>query len=69
MLYFLVNSLTAVLGASSLILYTAIYTPMKRLSALNTWVGSIVGAIPPLMGYVAMTGQVDAGNWSINQLF
>ena len=42
-LYFLVNPLTAALGASTLFLYTMIYTPMKRLSALNTWVGSIVG--------------------------
>ena len=60
-LYFLVNPMTAYLGASSLILYTAIYTPMKRLSALNTWIGSIVGAIPPLMGWTAMTGQIDPG--------
>jgi protoheme IX farnesyltransferase len=61
-LFFLTNPLTAYLGASSLFLYTAVYTPMKRLSALNTWLGSIVGAIPPLMGYVAMTGQIDASD-------
>ena len=59
-LYFLVNPLTAALGASTLFLYTLVYTPMKRLSTLNTWVGSIVGAIPPLMGYTAMTGQIGA---------
>lgn len=53
--------MTAFLGASTLFLYTAIYTPMKRLSALNTWVGSIVGAIPPLMGYVAMTNEINMG--------
>jgi protoheme IX farnesyltransferase len=58
-LYFLVNPMTAYLGASSLFLYTAIYTPMKRLSALNTWIGSVVGAIPPLMGWTAMTGSID----------
>lgn len=61
LLYFCVNPLTALLGTSTLFLYTAIYTPMKRLSALNTWVGSVVGAIPPLMGYTAMTGQIDPG--------
>lgn len=60
-LYFLVNPLTAALGTTTLILYTLIYTPMKRLSTLNTWVGSVVGAIPPLMGYTAMTGDIGAG--------
>ena len=34
---------------------------MKRLSALNTWVGSIVGAIPPIMGYTAMIGHIEPG--------
>lgn len=61
LLYFAVNPLTALLGASTLFLYTLVYTPMKRLSALNTWVGSLVGAIPPLMGYTAMTGCIDPG--------
>ena len=61
MLFFYANSLTVALGASTLFIYTAIYTPMKRLSVLNTWVGSIVGAIPPLMGWAAMTGGIDAG--------
>lgn len=59
-LYYFANPLTAALGASTLFLYTLVYTPMKRLSALNTWVGSVVGAIPPLMGYTAMTGQIGA---------
>lgn len=40
-LYFGCNGLTASLGASNLILYTCIYTPLKRMSILNTWVGSI----------------------------
>ena len=61
MLYFLINPMTAFLGASTLFLDTAIYTPMTRLSALNTWVGSVVGAIPPLMGYVAMTNEINMG--------
>jgi hypothetical protein len=41
MLYFGVNGLTCALGATNLILYTCVYTPMKRISILNTWVGSI----------------------------
>lgn len=40
-LYSQVNDITAMLGAVNLILYTLIYTPMKRISILNTWVGSI----------------------------
>lgn len=40
-LYYGVNGLTAALGLSNLILYTSIYTPLKRISILNTWVGSI----------------------------
>lgn len=63
MLYFGVNELTALLGAANLILYTSIYTPMKRYSILNTWVGSLVGAIPPLMGWAACTGDIGTGAW------
>ncbi|XP_024941100.1 protoheme IX farnesyltransferase, mitochondrial isoform X2 [Cephus cinctus] len=63
-LYFEVNGLTAALGAANLILYTLIYTPMKRVSILNTWVGSIVGAIPPLMGWAGCAGSIaDPGAW------
>lgn len=40
-LYYGVNGLAACLGAVNLILYTSIYTPLKRISILNTWVGSI----------------------------
>ncbi|XP_067043319.1 protoheme IX farnesyltransferase, mitochondrial-like [Acropora muricata] len=56
-----VNGLTAALGASTLFLYTSVYTPLKRISILNTWVGSVVGALPPLMGWAACTGGLDAG--------
>ncbi|XP_011139220.1 protoheme IX farnesyltransferase, mitochondrial isoform X2 [Harpegnathos saltator] len=58
MLYYEVNSVTAALGATNLVLYTLIYTPMKRVSIVNTWVGSVVGAIPPLMGWAGCTGSI-----------
>lgn len=58
-----VNGLTASLGIANLLLYTCIYTPMKRYSILNTWVGSIVGSIPPLMGWAACTGNLEVGAW------
>ncbi|KAH8287944.1 hypothetical protein KR018_008857 [Drosophila ironensis] len=61
MLYFGTNGLTAALGAGNLFLYTSIYTPMKRISIVNTWVGSVVGAIPPLMGWAGCAGTLDAG--------
>ena len=62
-LYYGCNPLTALLGASNLVLYTMIYTPMKRVSILNTWIGSVVGAMPPLMGWAACTGQLEPAAW------
>ena len=53
-----VNPLSAVLGAANIVLYAGVYTPLKRLSIVNTWVGAVVGAIPPLMGWVASTGTL-----------
>lgn len=57
----LVNPLTAALSLFNLVLYTSVYTPMKRYSIVNTWVGSVVGAVPPLIGWTAATGTLDAG--------
>ncbi len=51
-----VNILTALLGAITLASYVFIYTPMKRVSSLNTVIGAIPGAIPPMMGWTAATG-------------
>ncbi|PSN52221.1 Protoheme IX farnesyltransferase, partial [Blattella germanica] len=62
-LYFGVNGLTATLGACNLVLYTLVYTPLKRISILNTWIGSIVGAIPPLMGWAGCAGTLGPGAW------
>jgi protoheme IX farnesyltransferase len=39
----------------------AIYTPMKRTSAAALFVGAVPGALPPLMGWTAVTGHLDAG--------
>ena len=55
------NNLTAGLGAANIALYAAVYTPLKVVSVANTWVGALVGAIPPLMGWTAATGQLDPG--------
>ncbi|KAG7491391.1 hypothetical protein MATL_G00003100 [Megalops atlanticus] len=56
-----VNPLTGFLGALNIFLYTCCYTPLKRLSITNTWVGAVVGAIPPVMGWTAATGALDPG--------
>lgn len=58
-----VNPLTGALGLFNIFLYTCCYTPMKRISIANTWVGAVVGAIPPVMGWTAATGSLDAGEY------
>jgi protoheme IX farnesyltransferase len=61
----LVNPLTSVLGAVSLVSYLFIYTPLKRLTWLNTFVGAIPGALPPLMGWAAARGELSGGGWAL----
>jgi protoheme IX farnesyltransferase len=58
---FAVNPLTGALAALSLVLYVLVYTPMKRRSTAALLVGAIPGAMPPLMGWTAATGALDAG--------
>ncbi|MEY4386205.1 MAG: protoheme farnesyltransferase [Verrucomicrobiota bacterium] len=61
----LVNPLTALLGAISLVCYLFIYTPLKRVTWLNTMVGAIPGALPPLMGWAAARGNLEGGGWPL----
>ncbi|XP_014210683.1 protoheme IX farnesyltransferase, mitochondrial [Copidosoma floridanum] len=64
LLAYQVNTLTAILAGANLVLYTSIYTPLKRVSILNTWVGSIVGAVPPLIGWAGCIGTITVpGAW------
>jgi protoheme IX farnesyltransferase len=60
-----VNLLTALLGAATLVSYLFVYTPLKRRTTLNTVIGAIPGALPPLMGWTAATGQMNAGGWAL----
>ncbi len=53
-----VNETAAALGVFNLFLYTSVYTPMKRVSIANTWVGSVVGAVPPLIGWAGCAGGI-----------
>ena len=60
-----VNFLTAILGAITLVSYVFVYTPLKRVTSLNTIVGAVPGALPPLMGWTATRGEITAGGWSL----
>lgn len=53
-----VNPATSLLGALSLACYLFIYTPLKRVTWLNTLVGAFPGALPPLMGWTAARGEI-----------
>ena len=56
-----VNNITASLGAGNILLYAGVYTPLKQLSIVNTWIGAVVGAVPPLMGWAGAIGKLDYG--------
>jgi heme o synthase len=64
-LAFLVNLLTALLGALTLLSYVLIYTPLKRVTTLNTAIGAIPGALPPLMGWAAARDNVSREGWAL----
>jgi protoheme IX farnesyltransferase len=60
-----VNLLTALLGALTLATYLWVYTPLKRVTTLNTAIGAIPGALPPLMGWTASRGEVTGEGWAL----
>jgi len=60
-----VNLLTSVLGAVTLVSYLFIYTPLKRVTWLNTVVGAVPGALPPLMGWTAARGGLGGEGWAL----
>lgn len=54
----IVNPVTAALGLFNVVLYAGVYTVMKRRTIWNTWVGSVVGALPAVMGWTACEGHI-----------
>ncbi len=54
-----VNVITAVIALLSMVLYAFIYTPLKRIGPVAVFVGAIPGALPPLLGWTAATGDVS----------
>ena len=59
------NPLAAAVAASTFLLYVLAYTPLKSVTTLNTALGAIPGALPPVIGWAAATGELGAGAWSL----
>ena len=57
LLAFGTDPLTTALGVGNIALYSGLYTCLKTRSELNTWVGAVVGAVPPIMGWTAAGGS------------
>jgi protoheme IX farnesyltransferase len=64
-LAFVCNALSAALAALTIIIYVFAYTPLKRVSTFNTALGAVPGALPPMIGWAAARGTLNAGAWSL----
>lgn len=60
-----VNLLTSLVGAATLFSYLFVYTPLKRITWLNTAVGAVPGALPPLMGWTAARNELSIEGWTL----
>jgi protoheme IX farnesyltransferase len=60
-----VNGLTVLVAAVTLVVYVVVYTPLKRFTVLNTLVGAIPGALPPLLGATAARGHFSVEGWTL----
>jgi heme o synthase len=58
-LYLAVNPLTGLLGTIAFLSYVLVYTPLKRRTSAAMLVGAVPGALPPLMGWTAVTGRLE----------
>jgi len=64
-LWFGVNRLAAILGLFTLMSYLFLYTPLKQRTPHSTTIGAIPGAMPPVIGYAASAGTLDAQAWTL----
>jgi protoheme IX farnesyltransferase len=67
-LAWLVGWLPAALAVGTILLYVLVYTPLKPVSSLNTVVGAVTGAVPPMIGWAAATGRLDTGAYLLGAL-
>ena len=58
-----VGHLAAYLAAATVAIYVFVYTPMKRVSSVNTLIGAVPGAIPPMIGWVGAGGAMGVEAW------
>lgn len=63
LLFCTTNLLAGSLGLLAVFVYLVIYTPAKRLTWLNTSIGALPGAVPPLIGWASANGRIDPGGW------
>ena len=64
-LAFVCNALSAALTAITIIIYIFAYTPLKLVSTFNTALGAVPGALPPMIGWAAARGTLNAGAWML----
>ena len=62
------NGLAAALALATILVYVGLYTPRKTRTSLNTLVGAVCGAIPPMIGWAAAAGRLEAGAWILAAL-
>lgn len=62
-MFFLIAPLLAFGGLVTGVLYLFIYTPLKKITWLNTMVGAIPGSLPPMGGWLAAAGEIELGAW------
>ena len=60
-----VNGLSAGVAATTFVLYVGVYTPLKAITTLNTAIGAIPGALPPVIGWAAATGRLGVEPWAL----
>jgi protoheme IX farnesyltransferase len=64
----LAHPLAAALASLNIAIYVLLYTPLKKRTTLNTLVGAVCGAIPPMIGWAAARGALEPGAWILGML-